>query len=144
MGGWVGSLLCCVMHCVCWVCAGRYELAMGLAQPAPNYPMVGADSAAAFAADLDEGGLRAEAGALYAEVALGLLAFEAGRRMSLAEAAARLAGAAQEAPAAAPAQGAAVRACACVCVRVPVRVRACACVCLCVCVRVRACGCACV
>ncbi len=93
----------------------RYELAMGGEQPAPNYPMVGADSAAAFAADLDEDGLRREAGALYAEVTLGLLAFDAGQRMSLAEAAARLAGGSvQEAPAAPTQQAAAV--CACVCV----------------------------
>jgi hypothetical protein len=64
---------------------------MGLEHPAPNYPVVGADSAAAFAADVDEDALRAEAGATYAEVTLGLLVFDAGRRMSLADAAARLA-----------------------------------------------------
>jgi hypothetical protein len=68
----------------------RYELAMELSTPASDYPMRGAESAEAFAADLDADRLRERAGALYAEVTLGLLAFEAGRRMSLAEAAARL------------------------------------------------------
>ncbi len=111
---------CCFLARVPWcvpdgVHGRRYELAMGLEQPFPIYPMVGADSAAAFAADMDEGALRAEAGATYAEVTLGLLVFDAGRRMSMADAAARLAAGVHE-----------VSACVCTCV--------CVCACLCVCV----------
>ena len=107
---------------------GRYELAMGLEHPAPNYPVVGADSAAAFAADVDEDALRAEAGATYAEVTLGLLVFDAGRRMSLADAAARLAAGIHEG-------SVSVSVCGWVGVCVGERVRVCVCACHCVCVR---------
>jgi hypothetical protein len=86
---------------------------MGLGHPAPDYPVVGADSAAAFTADMDEDALGAEAGATYAEVTLGLLVFDAARRMSLADAGARLAAAMHE-----------VRVSVSVCVRVGVCNRA--------------------
>ncbi len=69
---------------------GRYELAMGLVHPAPDYPYIGADSAEAFFADVDKSGLVEAAGAVFAEVTLGLLAFDPQRRMSLTEAYERL------------------------------------------------------
>ncbi len=69
---------------------GRYELAMGLVHPAPDYPHIGADSAEAFFADVDKAGLVEAAGAVFAEVTLGLLAFDPQRRLSLSEAYERL------------------------------------------------------
>jgi hypothetical protein len=59
---------------------------MGLVHPAPDYPCIGADSAKAFFADVNEDDLVEAAGAVFAKVTLGLLAFEPQRRMSLSEA----------------------------------------------------------
>ena len=63
---------------------------MGLVHPAPDYPHIGADSAEAFFADVDKAGLVEAAGAVFAEVTLGLLAFDPQRRLSLSEAYERL------------------------------------------------------
>jgi hypothetical protein len=63
---------------------------MGLVHPVPDYPTIGADSADAFFADIDQAGLVEAAGLEFAEVTFGLLAFDAGQRLSLDQAHQRL------------------------------------------------------
>jgi hypothetical protein len=68
----------------------RYEMAMGLVHPAPDYPAIAPDSADAFFASVDHAGLVEAAGIVFAEVTCGLLAFDAGKRLSLDQAQQRL------------------------------------------------------